>query len=48
MPTTLKDYGISQKASEKIIERFRKNDWKMGEHEDIDYKALRKILRLCR
>ncbi len=47
MPTKFKDYGITQKDTEKIVKRFAERNWSIGENGDIDSKAVRKILKMC-
>ncbi len=47
MPTRLKDYGIGQKDVQKVVDRFARRGDVLGEHGDIDAKAVRKILKLC-
>jgi len=47
MPTSLKDYGITQKDTQKVVDRFAQRCDILGEHGDIDAKAVRKILKLC-
>ena len=47
MPTSLKDYGITQKDTQKVVDRFAQRCDILGEHGDIDVKAVRKILKLC-
>ncbi len=47
MPTKFKDYGITQKALEKIVKRFAERNWSIGENGDIDSKTVRKILKMC-
>jgi alcohol dehydrogenase YqhD (iron-dependent ADH family) len=47
MPTSLKDYGITQKDTRKVVDRFAQRGDILGEHGDIDAKAVRKILKLC-
>jgi len=47
MPTTLKHYGITQKDTEKIVNRFAERGVPIGENRDIDAKAVEKILKMC-
>ncbi|MFA5292604.1 MAG: iron-containing alcohol dehydrogenase [Phycisphaerae bacterium] len=46
MPTSLKNYGITSKDIEKIVQRFADRGMVIGENGDIDSKAVRKILKL--
>jgi NADP-dependent alcohol dehydrogenase len=46
MPTSFKDYGITQKETEKVVARFAQRGDVLGENSDIDAKAVRKILKL--
>jgi NADP-dependent alcohol dehydrogenase len=46
MPTSFKNYGITQKDTEKVVARFAQRDSALGENMDIDAKAVRKILKL--
>jgi len=46
MPTSFKDYGITQKETEKVVARFTQRGGALGENMDIDAKAVRKILKL--
>ena len=46
MPTSFKDYGITQKETEKVVARFAKRGDVLGENSDIDAKAVAKILKL--
>jgi NADP-dependent alcohol dehydrogenase len=46
MPTSFKDYGITQKETEKVVARFAQRGDVLGENGDIDAKAVRKILKL--
>lgn len=47
MPTSLKDYNITRKDIEKVVDRFAERGVSFGENSDIDAKAVRKILKLC-
>jgi NADP-dependent alcohol dehydrogenase len=47
MPTSFKDYGITQKDTEKVVKRFAERGWVIGENGDIDSKAVGKILKMC-
>ena len=47
MPTSLKDYGITQKDIEKVVRRFAERGWVLGENRDIDSRAVGKILKMC-
>jgi NADP-dependent alcohol dehydrogenase len=46
MPTSLKNYGITQKDIDKVVNRFAERGWIIGENGDIDSKAVGKILRM--
>lgn len=46
MPTSFKDYGITQKETEKVVARFAQRGDVLGENMDIDAKAVAKILKL--
>jgi NADP-dependent alcohol dehydrogenase len=47
MPTSLKDYNITRKDTEKVVNRFARRGSAFGENRDIDVKAVEKILKLC-
>jgi len=47
MPTSLKDYNITRKDTEKVVNRFAQRGSAFGENRDIDAKAVEKILKLC-
>jgi NADP-dependent alcohol dehydrogenase len=47
MPTSLRDYNITRKDIEKVVDRFAQRGVSFGENSDIDAKAVRKILKLC-
>ncbi len=47
MPTSLKDYNITQEDVGKVVDRFAQKGDALGENKDIDAKAVRKILELC-
>jgi len=47
MPTSLKDYNITRKDIEKVVDRFAQRGVSFGENSDIDAKAVRKILNMC-
>ena len=47
MPTRLRDYGITTKDIQKVVDRFAQTGDILGEHKNIDAKAVNKILQLC-
>jgi len=47
IPTSLKDYGITRRDAQKVVDRFAQRGNVLGENKDIDAKAVRKILELC-
>ena len=44
VPTTLPEYNVPFESIEKITNRFKKRNIKLGEKEDIDYREVEKIL----
>ncbi len=44
--TRLSDYGLDEEAIEKVAQRFKERGWVLGEHHDIDDKAVKEILML--
>ncbi|MGA2915449.1 MAG: iron-containing alcohol dehydrogenase [Sedimentisphaerales bacterium] len=47
MPTRLRDFGITQKDVQKVVNRFTQTGDILGENKDIGAKAVRKILNMC-
>lgn len=45
VPTTLPDYQVPTKTIEKIADRFKKRESKLGEKNDIDYREVAEILK---
>ena len=43
--TRLSDYGIGEEAIDRVAQRIKERNWLLGEHEDIDYLTVHKILR---
>lgn len=46
--TRLSDYNVGSDGIEKIVERFKKRDWRLGEHENRNYTTVEKILNVRR
>lgn len=44
LPTTLTDYNVPEESVSKIVTRFEKRRYKLGEKADIGYKEIEKIL----
>jgi NADP-dependent alcohol dehydrogenase len=45
LPTTLSAYNVGEETIAKIVARFEKRPYKLGEKADIDYKQVEEILR---
>jgi NADP-dependent alcohol dehydrogenase len=45
LPTTLTAYDVQEESINKIVERFKKRPFKLGEKADIDYNQVEQILR---
>lgn len=45
LPTTLHDYNVGEETIAKIVDRFKKRSFKMGEKADIDFNQVEQILR---
>ena len=45
LPTTLPEYGVQEETVDKIVSRFKKRNYKLGEKSDISYKEVGQILR---
>ena len=44
LPTTLPDYGVSEESVTRIVARFEKRRYKLGEKADIGYQEIEQIL----
>ena len=44
LPTTLPDYGVSEESVARIVARFEKRRYKLGEKADIGYPEIEQIL----
>ncbi|MBB4036839.1 NADP-dependent alcohol dehydrogenase [Dysgonomonas hofstadii] len=44
--THLSDYNLGDEAIEKVCERLKERDWKLGECQNVDYKMAKRILEL--
>lgn len=42
--TKLSDYNLGSEVIEKVSQRMKERGWKLGEHQNIDYEIVRKIL----
>ncbi|MHC4215087.1 MAG: iron-containing alcohol dehydrogenase, partial [Planctomycetota bacterium] len=47
MPTSFKEYGITEEDIKKVVERFAQRGTKLGEDEDIAAEQIDQILQLC-
>ncbi len=47
MPTRFRNFGISAKDVQKVVDRFAQTGDILGENKDINAKAVRKILNMC-
>lgn len=45
VPCRLSDYGVPESTVDKIVNRFKQNEAKIGEKQDMDYLEIEKILR---
>jgi len=45
LPATLPEYGVQEETVDKIVSRFKKRNYKLGEKSDISYKEVEQILR---
>lgn len=45
LPTTLPDYNVPEESVTKIVARFKKRFYKLGEKSDIGYQEIEQILR---
>ena len=44
LPTTLPEYGVQEETVDKIVSRFKKRNYKLGEKSDIGYQEIELIL----
>jgi len=44
LPTTLPDYNVPEESVTKIVARFKKRFYKLGEKSDIGYQEIEQIL----
>ncbi len=47
MPTSLKDYNVSETDIVKVVDRFEERQTVLGEHSNITYKEVEEILKGC-
>lgn len=44
LPVRLSDYGVTSKTIEKIRERFKQRETRMGEHKNVDFNVVAEVL----